>query len=57
MAAKFKVLEDCSLSNKEGPDTMLKAGVYEANEKNREALERLAELGFAERMKTADKEE
>lgn len=53
---KFKVKEDCSVSNQFGPDTVIKAGVHEANEKNREVLERLAELGLAERVKTADKE-
>lgn len=53
---KFKVKEDVSASQQFGPDTEFKAGVHEATEKNREALERLAELGLAERLKTADKE-
>lgn len=57
MGVKFKVTEDVSLSNQFGPDTVLKAGVHEATEENREALERLAEQGFAERVKSApDKE-
>lgn len=53
---KFKVKEDVSVSKQFGPDAEFKAGVHEAKEANREALERLAEQGLAERVKTADKE-
>ena len=51
---KFKVTEDVSVSNQFGPDTVFKAGVHEAKEDNREALERLEAQGLAERVK--DKE-
>lgn len=48
---KFKVEEDVSVSQQFGPDVEIKAGVHEATEKNREALERLEALGLAERLK------
>lgn len=48
---RYKVLEDVSVSNQTGSDTTIKAGTVEATEKNRAALERLEELGLAERLK------
>ena len=53
---KYRIKEDVSASQQFGPDLVFKAGVHEANEKTREALELLAEIGLAERVKTADKE-
>lgn len=53
---KFKVKEDVSASQQFGSDLTFKAGVHEANEKTREALVLLAEIGLAEPVKTADKE-
>ena len=44
------------MSNQFGPDTEFKAGVHEAKEDNREALERLAEQGLAERVKDKEAE-
>ncbi len=51
---KYRVKDDVSVSNQFGPDTVFKAGVHEAKDANREALERLVEQGLAERVK--DKE-
>ncbi len=51
---KFKVLEDVSVSQQFGDDVVIKQGVHEAKEANREALERLEQQGLAERVK--DKE-
>lgn len=53
---KYRIKDDVSASQQLGPDLEFKAGVHEATEKTREALELLAELGLAERLKTADKE-
>lgn len=53
---KFKVKEDVSLSIGTGAEKTFKAGVHEASEKDREALELLESIGLAERVKTADKE-
>lgn len=53
---KFKVKEDVSLAIGPGPEQTFKAGVHEAREKDREALEHLEQVGLAERVKTADKE-
>lgn len=48
---KYKVLEDVSVAQQFGPDVVIKAGTVEAKENNREALERLAEIGLAERLR------
>ena len=53
---KVKVKKDVSVSNQFGPDTVFKAGVHEAKEDNREALERLIGQGLAERVSSSDKE-
>ena len=53
---KFKVKEDVSLSIGPGPEQTFKAGVHEAREKDREALEHLESIGLAEQVKTSDKE-
>jgi hypothetical protein len=53
---KFKVLEDVSLSIGPGPEQTFKAGIHEAREKDREALEHLEQVGLAERVKSSDKE-
>lgn len=54
---KFKVLEDVSLSIGPGPEQTFKAGIHEAREKDREALEHLEQVGLAERVKSTKEDE
>lgn len=56
MAQKFKVKDDVSFSIGTAPERVVKAGVHEVAEKDREAFEYLERAGLAERVKTSSKE-
>ncbi len=54
---KYRVLEDVSMAIGPNPEQVFKAGIHEAKEKDREALEHLVSIGLAEVVKSTDKED
>ena len=53
---KFRVVEDVSIVIGQDKEQTFKAGVHEAKEANRAALEKLVDLGYAELVKSSSKE-